>query len=88
MESHYIKYFDVISKYYNIYTELSPAAQFYLCQTTDYIPVESLDEERLQTLFMYTIKQLDSDNIEVRLATLDGISQMLVRPTYILYCFH
>ncbi|NLK43850.1 MAG: cytidyltransferase [Tissierellia bacterium] len=85
LESHYIKYFDVISKYYNIYTELSPAAQFYLCQTTDYIPVESLDEERLQTLFMYTIKQLDSDNIEVRLATLDGISQMLVKTQHIYF---
>src|SRR5690606_35394866 len=52
---------------------------------TDYIPVESLDEERLQTLFMYTIKQLDSDNIEVRLATLDGISQMLVKTQHIYF---
>jgi len=85
LEGHYVKYFDVISKYYNIYTKLSPVAQFYLCQTTDYIPVESLDEERLQTLFMYTIKQLDSDNIEVRLATLDGISQMLVKTQHIYF---
>lgn len=82
-ESHFRKYFDVISKYYSIYNELSAVGQFYLCQTTDYIPVDSLDEERLEKLFMYIIKQLDSDNVEVRLASLDGISQMLIKTQHI-----
>ena len=82
-ETHYEKFFDVISKYYKISTELSPIAQFYLSQTIDYVPVKSLDEDRLLTLFTYTIKQLDSDNVELRLTTLDSISQMLVETQHV-----
>lgn len=82
-ETHYEKFFDVISKYYKISTELSPIAQFYLSQTIDYVPVKSLDEDRLLTLFTYTIKQLDSDNVELRLTTLDSISQMLVKTQHV-----
>ncbi|HEY8363813.1 MAG TPA: HD domain-containing protein [Tissierellaceae bacterium] len=78
-ETHYKKFFDVISRYYEICHELSPIAQFYLSQSIDYVPVDSLDEERLLKLFDYTIKQLDSDNLELRLTTLDSISQMLVK---------
>ncbi|MFA7412638.1 MAG: HD domain-containing protein, partial [Tissierellaceae bacterium] len=71
------KYFDVLSKYYDIYRELPTIAQFYLSQTIDYLPIEDLDKDRLLKLFTYTLNQLDSPNLEVRLTTLDSISHML-----------
>lgn len=84
-KSNHRKYFDVLSKYYDNYTKLSTIAQFYLAQTIDYIPITSLDEERLLKLFTYTLNQLDSENIEIRLTTLDSISQMLVNTNNIIF---
>lgn len=84
-KSNHRKYFDVLSKYYDDYNKLSTIAQFYLSQTIDYIPLTSLDEARLLKLFTYTIKQLDSENIEIRLTTLDSISQMLVKTNNIIF---
>ncbi len=83
--SNHIKYFDILSKYYDDYTKLSTIAQFYLAQTIDYVPISSLDEKRQLNLFTYTLNQLDSDNIEIRLTTLDSISQMLVNTDDIIF---
>ncbi|MDR7855800.1 cytidyltransferase [Tissierella sp.] len=78
-------YFDVLSKYFDEYTNLSDIGQFYLCQTIDYIPIKSLDENRLIKLFTYTIMQLDSNDMEIRLTTLDSISQILVKTNDIMF---
>lgn len=83
--SNFEKYFDVLAKYYDICTELTAIGQFYLSQTIDYIPISYLDEFRLLKLFTYTLKQLDSDNVEIRLTTLDSISQMLVKTDNIIF---
>lgn len=75
--SNYNKYFDVLNKYYHNYNDLSIAAQFYLSQTINYIPIKALDNNRLLKLYTYILKQLDSDNIEIRLSTLDIIYEIL-----------
>lgn len=84
-ESHHKNYFDILSKYFDEYTKLSDIGQFYLCQTIDYIPIDSLDESRLIKLFTYIIKQLDSKDMEIRLTTLDSISQILVKTNDIIF---
>lgn len=75
--SEHKKYFDVLDKYYNKQDDLSDVSKFYLSQTINYIPIKSLDEKRLLKLYSYTIKQLDSENIEIRLSTLSIINEML-----------
>lgn len=84
-DSHHTKYFDILSKYYDDYDKISTIGQFYLAQTIDYIPITNLDEKRQMKLFTYTLNQLDSDNIEIRLTTLDSISQILVKTNNIIF---
>lgn len=76
-KDYFHRYFDVIAKYYDFYEELPTIAQFYLSQTIDYLPIEKLNQERLLRLFTYTLNQLESSNVEIRLTTLDSISHML-----------
>ncbi len=84
-KSNHRKYFDILAKYYDNYANLSTIGQFYLSQTIDYIPIPSLDEKRLLKLFTYTLQQLDSDNMEIRLTTLDSISQMLINTDNVIF---
>ena len=76
-KSHHNRYFDVLCIYYSKYKSLSNIGQFYLSQTINYIPLDSLDDKRLLMLYEYTLKQLDSDDIQIRLSTLDIIHEML-----------
>lgn len=83
--SYYPKYFDIIWNYYKDYRNLSITAQFYLSQTINYMPINELDEGRLEKLFTYTLEQLDSSNIEIRLSTLDIIKEMLYKTDNIIF---
>lgn len=76
-KSNHNKYFDVLCKYYSKYKDLSTIGQFYLSQTINYIPLENLDDQRLLILYEYTLKQLDSEDLQIRLSTLDIIHEML-----------
>ncbi|MBU5437936.1 cytidyltransferase [Tissierella sp. MSJ-40] len=76
-ESYYLKYFDTIYKYYSKYTTFTSIAQFYLSQTINYIPINHLNEERLLNLYFYILSLLNSNNLEIRLSTLDTINEIL-----------
>ena len=84
-ESKHMDYFYVLSKYYSQYDKLSHIGQFYLSQTINYIPLENLDEKGLLILYEYTLKQLDSINLEIRLSTLDTIHEMLNKKSDVLF---
>lgn len=81
----HLRYFDVLNKYYLNYKNLSQLGQFYLAQTVDYIPLDSLDYDRLFKLYSYTLAQLESDNIEIKLSTLDMIYGMLVENENVIF---
>lgn len=76
-KSYHKKYFDILCKYYSKYKDFSNIGQFYLSQTINYIPLDSLNDERLLILYEYTLKQLDSQDTQIRLSTLDIIHDML-----------
>lgn len=78
-------YFDILNKYYLNYKSLSQLGQFYLAQTVDYIPLESLNEDRLFTLYNYTLSQLESDDLQVKLSTLDMIYNMLLESKNVVF---
>lgn len=84
-KSAHIKYFDILNKYYNDYKQLSPLGQFYLAQTINYIPLDSLDDDRLFKLYNYTLNQLDSDDISIKLSTLDMIYDMICESENIVF---
>lgn len=69
----YSKYFDIINRFYEHCDELSSIAQFYLVRTIEYLPVKFLDKERLDKLYFYIIKKLNSKKLPIRLSIMDII---------------
>lgn len=78
-------FFNILSKYYYKYKDLSTIGQFYLSQTINYIPLDSLGESNLLVLYDYILKQLDSNNFEIRLSTLDIIQETLYDTNNIIF---
>lgn len=81
----HVHYFDILIKYYEKCEQLSPLAQFYLSQTINSIPLDSLDSNRLFKLYNYTLKQIDSDDMSIKIGTLDIISQILKKTDNIIF---
>lgn len=84
-KSYSIKYFDVLNKYYSNYKNLSKLSQFYLAQTIDYIPLDVLDNDRLFNLYNYTLAQLESEDIAIKINTMDLIYGILLKNENIVF---
>lgn len=82
--NNYIKYFDILNKYYCRTDTLSAIAEFYLSKTIKSINLNSLDEVRQSSLFNYVLNHLNSNDTEVRLSTLDIISYLLSKTSNIM----
>ena len=76
-EDCYIRYFDILNKYYANYKDLSYLSRFYLAQTIRYIPLQFLDDDRLFKLYNYTLSQLESQELSIKISTMDMIYEML-----------
>lgn len=72
----YEKYSKLLINYYDCYQSMSPINQLYLSQTLKYIPLLYLDDRDLKRLHEYTINQLNSNILEIRLTVLDIIDEI------------
>lgn len=75
-KSKYESYANVLISYYNNYLILSETQQFYLLQTVEYIPFESLNRTELSQISKYIIEQIKSPNFEIRLQAWDSIKDL------------
>ena len=64
-------YFDKLNSFYQGCDSLTPIAQFYLVQTINYLPHESMDNDRKSELYRYILKKISSANTNIRLSALD-----------------
>lgn len=84
-KAYHIIYFDIINKYYKDYKSLSQLGHFYLTQTVNFIPLEHLDDNRIFELYDFTLKQLESKDLSIRLSTLNMIYDMLLENENIVF---
>ncbi|MTI46908.1 MAG: cytidyltransferase [Firmicutes bacterium] len=73
------KYRDVLLKYYEEAIDGEKNIQFYLIQTVKYVPYINLDDKISQKLFAFMLKMLRHDDVDIRLAALDRIYNLLYR---------
>lgn len=73
----YGDYFDVLNNFYYKCHELTRIGQLYLVKTVNYIPIQFLDTDRLNKLYLYILKKLNSDKQEIRLSVMDIIPSII-----------
>lgn len=70
-------YFDRLNYFYQDPDNLSSISQFYLVQTISYLPLSRLDNQRKDSLCKYILKNINIDNTNIRLSTLDRVFEIL-----------